>query len=87
MHSLCQNKGLEPCNEKVAELIELRDNCTDIKKAPYQIRNKVVEWGAREVGETYAGILRDTLSLLIKPGMPTYDELKEIIFGSNPVNT
>ena len=26
-------------------------------------------------------------SLLIKPGMPTYDELKEIIFGSDTADT
>lgn len=87
LHALCQDKGLESCDEKVVELIELRDNCTDIKKAPYQIRNKVVGWGAREVGETYQGFLRDALALLIKPGMPTYDELKEIIFGSDAADT
>lgn len=87
LHALCQDKGLEPCNEKVVELIELRDNFTDIKKVPYQIRNKMVEWGAREIGETYEGILRDTLAPLIKPGILTYDELKEIIFGSETANT
>ena len=83
LHALCQDKGLEPCNEKVVELIELRDSFTDIKKVPYQIRNKVIAWGAREIGETYEGILRDTLAPLIKPGMPTYDELKEIIFDGD----
>ena len=87
LHALCQDKGLEPCNEKVVKLIELRDNFTDIKKVPYQIRNKVVEWGAREIGETYEGILRDTLAPLIKPGMTTYNELKEIIFGSDTADT
>ena len=87
LHALCQNKGLEPCDEKVVELIELRDNCTDIKKAPYQIRNKVIEWGAHGVGETYEGILRDTLAPLIKPRMPAYDELREIIFGSDTADT
>jgi hypothetical protein len=87
LHALCQDKGLEPCNEKVVKLIELRDNFTDIKKVPYQIRNKVIEWGAREVGETYEGILRDTLAPLIKPEMSTYNELKEIIFGSDTADT
>ena len=87
LYALCRDKGLEPYDEKVVELIELRDNRTDIKKAPYQIRNKVVEWGAREVGETYQGFLRDTLASLIKPGMTTYDELKEIIFGSDAADT
>ncbi|MYG00511.1 AAA family ATPase, partial [Candidatus Poribacteria bacterium] len=43
---LCQDKRLEPSNEKAAELIKLRDSFPDIKKVPYQIRNKVVEWGA-----------------------------------------
>ena len=87
LHALCQDKGLEPCNEKVVKLIELRDNFTDIKKVPYQIRNKVIEWGAREVGETYEGILRDALAPLIKPEMSTYNELKEIIFGSDTADT
>ncbi len=81
--ALCQDKGLEPCDEKVAKLIELRDNCTDIKKAPYQIRNKLVEWEVQEVGETYEVILKNTLAPLIKPGMPTYNDLKEIIFDSD----
>ena len=83
LHALCQDKGLKPCNEKVAELIALRDNCSDIKKVPYQIRNKVVEWGVRGVGESYQGFLRDTLAPLIKPGMNTYDELKDIIFNGD----
>ena len=87
LHALCQDKELEPYNEKVVELIELRDNCTDIKKVPYQIRNKVVEWEAREIGETYEGILRDTLAPLIKPGMQTYNQLKEIIFGNDNADT
>ena len=87
LHALCRDKKLEPCKEKVAELIALRDNFTDIKKVPYQIRNKLVEWEVRGVGETYQGFLRDTLAPLIKPGMPTYDELKEIIFGSDTTDT
>ncbi len=87
LHALCQNKELEPQKEKVAELIELRDNSKDIKGAPNQIRRKVIEWGVRGVGETPQGFLRDILAPLIKPGMPTYDELKEIIFGSNPADT
>ena len=87
LHALCENKGLEPSNEKVAELVELRDSVADIKGAPNQIRRKVSEWGVRGVGETYQGFLRDALAPLIKPGMPTYDELKEIIFGSDTVDT
>ena len=86
LHALCQNKKLEPHNEKVTDLIELRDNAADIKSAPNQIRRKVIEWGVRGVGETYQGFLRDTLAPLIKSGMPTYDELKEIIFGSDTVD-
>ena len=82
LQALCQDKGLDPCQEKVSELIALRENVTDIKGAPNQIRRKVIEWGVRGVGESYAGFLRDTLATLIKPGMSTYDELKEIIFGS-----
>ena len=87
LHELCQDKGLEPCKEKIAELIELRDNVADIKGASNQIRRKVIEWGARGVGETREGFLRDILAPLIKPGMPTYDELKEIIFGSDAADT
>ena len=87
LHALCQNKKLEPHAEKVAELIELRDNAKNIKGAPNQIRKKVSEWGVRRAGENHQGFLRDTLAPLIKPGMPTYDELKEIIFGSETVDT
>ena len=87
LYALCQNKKLEPHQEKVTELTKLRDSFSDIKKVPHQIRNKVIEWGAHGVGETYEGILRDTLAPLIKPGMPTYDELKEIIFGGETADT
>ena len=87
LHELCQDKGLEPCKEKIAELIELRDNVADIKGASNQIRRKVIEWGARGVGETREGFLRDILAPLIKPGMSTYDELKEIIFGGDTADT
>ena len=83
LDALCKNKGLEPHLEKVAELIRLRDNAEDIKGAPNQIRNKLDNWGVPGVGETYHGFLRNTLAPLINPGMPTYDELKEIIFGSD----
>ena len=78
--ALCEEKELESCEDKVTELIELRDSVADIKGAPNQIRRKVIEWGVRGVGETYHGFLRDTFAPLIKPGMPTYNELKEIIF-------
>ena len=87
LRALCENKKLEPHEEKVAELIELRDNAKDIKGAPNQIRNKLDSWGVRGVGETYQGFLRNMLAPLIKPGMPTYDELKEIIFGSDTADT
>ena len=87
LYALCQNEKLEPHQEKVTELTKLRDGFSDIKKVPHQIRNKVIEWGAHGVGETYEGILRDTLASLIKPGMSTYDELKEIIFGSDTADT
>ena len=87
LRALCKNKKLEPHEEKVAELIELRDNAKDIKSAPIPIRNKLDNWGVRGVGETYQGFLRDTLAPLIKPEMPTYNALKEIIFGSETSNT
>ena len=87
LYALCQDKELEPCKEKVGELIELRDNVADIKSAVNQIRRKVIDWGVREAGETYQGFLRDTLAPLIKPGLSTYDELKGIIFGSDMLDT
>ncbi len=80
---LCKNKGLEPHPEKVAELIKLRDNAEDIKGTPIQIRNKLDNWGVHGVGEKYQGFLSNTLAPLIKPGMQTYNELKEIIFGND----
>ena len=83
MHALCQNKGLEPHQEKVAELIRLRDDAEDIKGAPNQIRNKLDNWGVHGVGEKPQGFLENMLAPLIKPGMSTYNELKEIIFGND----
>ncbi len=87
LQALCQDKRLEPCNEKVSELIALRENVTDIKGAPNQIRKKVIEWGVRGAGETHTGFMRDTLAPLIKHGMTTYNELKGIIFGTDTEDT
>ena len=87
LHVLCQQRDLKPCEEKVNELIELRENSQDIKNAAHRIREKVTAWGVSEAGETREGFLRDTLAPLIKPGMPIYDELKQIIFGSNEADT
>ena len=86
LQTLCWLDKLEPYEEKVDELVKLRDSAADIKGAPNQIRNKLDNWGVHGVGETYQGFLRDTLAPLIKPGMPTYDELKEIIFDSDAVD-
>ena len=79
LHVLCQDN--EHCKGKVDELIELRDNAPHIKDAANKIRQKIIVWGMSGVGETREGFLRDTISKLIKPGMPTYDELRQIIFG------
>ena len=87
LHALCQQRELEPCEEKVNELIALRENSQDIKNAANQIREKVTVWGVSGAGETREGFLRDTLAPLIKPRMPIYDELKQIIFGSNKADT
>ena len=84
---LCQHNRLERWQEKVNELMELRDETPNVKDAANQIRQKVFNWGVEGIGETREGFLRDTLAPLIKPGMPTYDELKEIIFGSETADT
>ena len=76
---LCQDN--EHCTGKVDELIELRDNASHIKDAANKIRQKVIVWGMSGAGETRGGFLRDIIAPLIKPGMSTYDELKQIIFG------
>ena len=83
MQTLCWLDKLESYEEKVDELVKLRDSAADIKGAPNQIRNKLDNWGVDGVGETYHGFLRDTLAPLIKPGMPTYNELKKIIFDGD----
>ena len=83
LHALCKNKRLEPHQEKAAELIKLRGNAEDIKGAPNQIRNKLDNWGVHGVGEKTQGFLRNMLAPLIKPGMPTYNELKKIIFDGD----
>ena len=79
--ALCQYYELEPYDEKVDELIALRKNIPDIKKAADQIRRQVIAWGVSQAGETLNGFLRDTVAPRIESGMPTYDELKQIIFG------
>ena len=84
LYVLCQKNGFESCQEKIAELIELRDNATDIKSATNQIRRKIIGWGVSGAGENSREFLCDTLAPLIKPGMLTYDELKKIIFDGDP---
>ncbi len=82
LRALCQHNELEPYEEKADELIELRDSISNIKDAANQIRRKVIDWGVHGAGEAPEGFLRDTVAPRIKPGMPTYVELKQIIFGS-----
>ena len=79
LHVLCQEK--EHCKGKVDELIALRDSISNIKEAADKIRRKIIDWGVHGAGETRDGFLRDTIAPLIKPKMPTYVELKQIIFG------
>lgn len=87
LQTLCWLNRLKPYEEKVDELVRLRESAADIKSAPNQIRRKVIEWGVHGVGENYQGFLKNTLARLIKPGMPIYDELKAIIFGSDTSGT
>ena len=63
-------------------MIALRDSTSNIKEAADKIRRKIIDWGVHGAGETREGFLRDTIAPLIKPKMPTYDELKQIIFGA-----
>ena len=79
--ALCHNYTLDNCEEKAAELIRLRDENLPIKRAVHPIREKVKAWGGGEVGETRDGFLRDICASLIKPGMHTYSELEQTIFG------
>ena len=79
LHALCQEK--EHCKGKVDELIALRDSTSNIKEAADKIRRRIIDWGVHGAGETRDGFLRDTVAPLIKPGMSTYEELKQIIFG------
>lgn len=78
LHALCQDS--EHCEGKADELIGLRNSTSNIKDAANKIRQKVVGWGMSGAGETREGFLRDTIAPLIKPKMPTYEELKQIIF-------
>ena len=84
---LCRDNELEPREGKKAELIRIREDTENIKDAANKIRQKVLDWGVSGVGETREGFLRDTLAPLIEPGMSTYNELKEIIFGGDAANT
>ena len=79
LQALCQ--GNEHCEGKADELIALRDITSNTKEAAEKIRRKIIDWGGHGIGETREGFLRDTVAPRIKPGMPTYEELKQIIFG------
>lgn len=79
--ALCHNYTSDNCEEKAAELIRLRNENLPIKRAVHPIREKVKAWGGGEVGETRDGFLRDICASLIKPGMHTYSELEQTIFG------
>ena len=78
LHALCQDN--EHCEGKAGELIGLRNSTSNIKDAANKIRQKVIGWEMSGAGETREGFLRDTVAPRIKPGMPTYVELKQIIF-------
>ena len=78
LHALCQ--GNEHCTGKADDLIGLRNSTSNIKEAAEKIRQKVIVWGMSGAGETRGGFLRDTIASLIKPGMPTYEKLKQIVF-------
>lgn len=71
--------------EKPEELIELRNSCGDkqAKAASQEIFRKTTAWDAPNIGSNRERFLCDTLAPLIQPGMPVYEELKTIIFGSN----
>ena len=81
LHALCEEN--EHCDGKVNDLMDLRNNTQDIKNAANKIRQTIVHWGVKSAGETREGFLRDTLAPLVGPGMSTYEELKQIIFGSD----
>jgi len=92
LSALCQELDSENCQEKPYTLISLRDNrlrdkqgdCkAKAKDAANAIRQEVKKWGERPVGDTWQEFLRDTVAALIKPGMPTYENLKAIIFGDS----
>lgn len=78
--ALCQKYALENSEEKTRELIRLRDENPPIKKAVHPVREKVRTWGV-SAGETRDGFLRDICASFITPGMQTYSELEQIIFG------
>ncbi len=80
LRALCQHYKLEPCEEKADELIALRNGTSNIKDAANRIRRKIIDWGVHGAGEAPEGFLRDTVAPRIKPGMPTYEELRQIIF-------
>ena len=82
LSALCRAHDFASADTIAVELSALRDACPDIKQAVNKIRQKVVSWGARNAGETYAGFLRDTVAPLIVPRMRTYDELRRAIFDS-----
>ena len=81
LHALCKKYG--HCDGKVNDLIELRGNTQNMKDAANKIRQKITDWGVQGAGETREGFLRDTLAPLVRPGLSTYEELKQIIFDAD----
>lgn len=73
---------------KLDELIKLRETYSGQAKAvAHEILQRASAWGAPNIGSDWKSFLRDTLAPLIQPGMPVYEQLKTIIFGSDHAPT
>lgn len=85
LHALCTKFWPEEQQEKSNALIQLRNEFQEdqAKAASQKIFQQMEFWGSPNIGSQRESFLRDTLAPLIKPGMPTYAELKTIIFGSD----
>ena len=68
----------------LGELENIKNECAnkDIKKAPQEILARIIKKNKNlTIGDNAEDFQKNTLSPLIKPGMNTYAELKQDIFG------
>ena len=88
LSALC-GKHTNDGESKVHELLKLKqtklkDRGDNIKAIVNDLRKWTIQsLGVQNAGDNYSSFLQDTIASLVKPGMKTYEELEEDIFGND----